>query len=122
MFRTLQCLCLFFLCLVPILVYGQMSESGKMQDTQTVTGCLQKGQETGGYTLTGDDGKLWELSSRRVELAEHVGHKVTLTGHAAQVSDAKEKEIATSEQQETSGKEHGDLRVTSLKMVSDSCK
>jgi hypothetical protein len=122
MFRTMQCLCLFFLCLGPILVYGQMSENGKMQDTQTVTGCLQKGQETGGYTITGDDGKVWELSSKKVELAEHVGHKVTLTGHAAQASEAQEKEIANSEQQEANGKEHGDLRVTSLKMVSDSCK
>src|SRR5215470_5735627 len=43
---------------------------------QNVTGCLQKGDEPGGFTLTGDDGKVWELtSSSDVNLADHVGHK-----------------------------------------------
>jgi len=89
---------------------------------QSVTGCLQKGDEPGGFTITGDDGKVWELHSKKVQLADHVGHTVTVTGSAASRSKAQEEKIEANEKKEAGGKEHGDLRVSSLKMVSDSCK
>jgi hypothetical protein len=89
---------------------------------ETATGCLQKGDEANGYTLTTDDGKIWELQSTKVKLADHVGHKVTVMGAAAKGSDAMEKKKESSETKETEGKEHGDLKVSSLKMVSESCK
>jgi hypothetical protein len=46
----------------------------------TVTGCLQKGQEAGTYTLTSKDGKTYSVTSKSVHLNGHVGHTVTLTG------------------------------------------
>jgi hypothetical protein len=46
----------------------------------TVTGCLQKGQQAGTYSLTSKDGKTWAVKSSSLKLDGHVGHTVTLTG------------------------------------------
>ena len=90
---------------------------------QTVTGCLQKGDEKGEFSITGEDGKTWGLRSSSVKLEEHVGHKVTVTGTAAGESKAEAKKEKKEGQVENAGQkeEYGDLRVTQLKMVSDSC-
>jgi hypothetical protein len=115
----------------PLLMQAQDNSGQSMSDANgghmaaskgTATGCLQKGDEPNGYTLTADDGKIWELQSTKVKLADHVGHKVTVMGTAAKASDAMEKKKESSETKETEGKEHGDLKVSSLKMVSESCK
>lgn len=89
---------------------------------QTVTGCLQKGDEAGGFMITGEDGKVWEVHGKAVKLAGHVGHTVTVTGSAGKRSKAQEAQLEASEKKEAGEKEHGDLRVTGLKMVSSSCK
>jgi len=87
----------------------------------TVTGCLQKGDETGEYSITGDDGKTYGLRSKTVSLSEHLGHKVTVTGTLRAESAEKEKgEAAEHEKKEAA--EAGDIRVTDLKMVSDKCQ
>jgi hypothetical protein len=91
----------------------------------TVTGCLQKGDSANEFAITGENGKTWELRSRTVKLAEHVGHTVTITGvrhHETKAEEAKEQKTESKESKEAEAKEAGDLRVTSLKMVSDSCK
>ena len=96
-------------------------EHKSTRHTESVTGCLQKGDEAGGYALTGDDGKMWELRSKSVKLADHVGHKVTVTGSPSHHSKAHEEKMETAEKKEAAGKEYGDLRVSSLRMVSESC-
>jgi len=96
--------------------------------TKTVTGCLEKSDEAGEFAITGEDSKRWELRSSTVKLDEHVGHKVTVTGATTRESKAEEKRESKAEEkkegqmEKASGKEeYGELRVTSLKMVSDSC-
>ena len=87
----------------------------------TVTGCLQKGDEPGEYSITGEDGKTYGLRSKAVNLSQHLGHKVTITGTLRAESAEKEKgEAAEHEKKEAA--EAGDIRVTDLKMVSDTCK
>jgi hypothetical protein len=118
---------ILFVSLGPAYLYGaqQMADEKAEKASaskHSVTGCLQKGDEAGGFTITGDDGKVWELHSKKVQLADHVGHTVTVTGSAASKSKAQEEKIEADEKKEAGGKEHGDLRVSSLKMVSDSCK
>src|SRR5258706_8055825 len=81
----------------------------------SVTGCLQKGDEMGGFTITGKDGKVWELHGKKVDLSGHVGHTVTVTGSAANRSKAEEEKVEANEKKEAGEKEHGDLHVTSLK-------
>src|SRR5580704_8226435 len=93
-----------------------------MSSGVTVTGCLQKGDEPKGFMLTGEDGKIWELRGSEVNLSEHAGHRVTITGSSVKAADSTEKKVGESETKEANGKEHGDLKVSSLKMVSESCQ
>ena len=91
--------------------------------TMTVTGCLQKGDEVGEFSIAGEDGKVWGLRSSTIKLEGHLGHKVTVAGTASGESKAeakkekKEGEVENASQKE----EYRDLSVTSLKMISDTC-
>ena len=76
--------------------------------TMTVTGCLtQDEKEKNEYLITGEDGKTWGLKSSSVKLHDHLNHKVTVTGKV------------TKEGHEN---EAGDLNVSNLQMVSQSCQ
>ncbi len=87
----------------------------------TVTGCLQKGDEADEFSITGEDGKTYGLRSSAVDLSKHLGHKVTVTGTLKAESYEKEKgESEEHEKKEVT--EAGDIRVTNLKMVRDTCK
>jgi hypothetical protein len=90
----------------------------------TVTGCLQKGDEAGEYSITGQDGKTYGLRSKSVNLSKHLGHKVTVMGSLKPESEehekAEAKEHASSGNKEAA--EAGDIRVTSLKMISETCQ
>ncbi len=105
-----------------VLALGFGSLAGATQEKTTngkavsVTGCLQKGDEAGEYSITSEDGKRYGLRSKTVGLAKHVGHKVTVTG--TQVREESEEK----EKKEAGGGEYADLRVTSLKMISEGCK
>jgi ribosomal protein L12E/L44/L45/RPP1/RPP2 len=90
------------------------------KETKTVTGCLQKGDKPGEFSITGDDGKVWGLHSKSVKLEQHVGHQVTVTGTVHHETKAEEKAEGQMEKA-ASNEEYGDLRVSELKMVSDTC-
>ena len=108
-----------------LVVYAQdnsaQGANNNSNGEQTVTGCLQKGQESKGYFLTSSEGKVWELTGNSLNFGEHVGHTVAVTGSEGRQPEAQEKKISGHENKEASGKEHGDIQVSSLKMVSDSC-
>ena len=93
------------------------------KETKTVTGCLQKGDEAGEFSIAGEDGKVWGLRSSTVKLEDHVGHKVTVAGTASGESKAEEKKEKKEGEVENASKkeEYRDLRVTSLKMISETC-
>jgi hypothetical protein len=113
----------YILALVLALSFGSLTVAGQEKTTGgkavTVTGCLQKGDEAGEYSITSEDGKRYGLRSKSVGLSKHVGHKVTVTG--TQMREENE-ESEKKEAKEPGGGEYADLRVTNLKMVSDSCK
>jgi hypothetical protein len=88
---------------------------------QTVMGCLQKGDEPDEFSITGEDGKTYGLRSSTVDPSKHLGHKVTVTGSLKAESYEKEKG-EREEHEKKEAAEAGDIRVTNLKMVSDSCK
>ena len=95
-------------------------------DVRDVTGCLAKGDSATEFLLTGNDGSTWEVRSSKVALAEHVGHTVTATGVVsnAAMHNMKEdaKEAAKDSGMKKDDREHGHLKVTTVKMVSESCK
>ena len=114
---------ILFVSLCPLALIAQEKQEKKAEKaahTQTVTGCLQKGDEAGELSITGEDGKTWGLHSTSVKLDQHLGHKVTVTGSTTQESKAEEKKEGEVEKA-SSKQEYADLDVTSLKMVSDSC-
>ena len=76
-----------------------------------VTGCLRQGAAANIYTLTDEDGKTWDLRSRTVALAPHVGHTVTATGT-----------IPKSDKSSDDNTPQNHLVVTAVKMVRNSCK
>jgi len=96
--------------------------SDSSMKTKSITGCVNKGQEAGGYFLKDDNGKTWELTDSDDKVADHVGHKVTLTGMSTKETKSEEAKIATAEKAEGNGKHSGDFRVSSVKMISDSCQ
>jgi Protein of unknown function (DUF5818) len=93
--------------------------------TRTLTGCVSKGEDANEYRLTTAKGSTWELNSDAVKLADHVGHSVTVTGTVAHNKMHGMKEDAKGEAKEHGmakhSTEHGQLTVTDLTMVSESC-
>lgn len=84
----------------------------------TVTGCLQKGDEANEYSIKAH-GKTYGLTSTKVNLSDHVGHKVTVHGYITPES------AEGAEANENAAGEKGgdiDMTVTSLKMVSKTCQ
>ena len=97
----------------------------KSADVRTVTGCLRSGDSSGEYELVGQNGSTWELRGDSVDLASHVGHKVTITGAVRNAGMHGMKEDAKKAARDTgmnTSSEHGHMTVTSMSMVSDSCK
>lgn len=94
-------------------------------NVRTLTGCIQKGEDSNEYDLVGQDGSTWELKSDAVDLSSHLGHTVTITGAVAHPMAHGMKEDTKREAQEhgmdKSATEHGHLTVTNLTMVSSSC-
>jgi hypothetical protein len=112
------------LCLILAMsTFGLAKEKGDVRD---ITGCLSKGDSANEYMLTASDGGTWEVRSSKVALADHVGHTVTATGVVsnAKMHNMKEdaKDAATDSGMKKSNEEHGHMKVTELKMVSESCK
>ncbi|HEU5403887.1 MAG TPA: hypothetical protein VFU86_21210 [Terriglobales bacterium] len=129
-FLALSTIVFVFLC-VTLSAFAQENNEEKHEKSmtagkQSVTGCLQKGDEAGEYSITGDDGKTYGLRSSAVDLSKHVGHKVTITGTTK--AESAEKESAEKEKTEAAEKgkmesnEAGDIRVTKLKMISEKCQ
>ena len=107
---------LAFFSLLPVLLNAQdMSKQG-----MSVTGCLKQGSDAGGYYIMAD-GKMYEVSGHGVNLAQHVGHTVTVTGHTIKMSEAQEAKKEASEKMEAGSSPYEDFQVTNLKMVSENC-
>jgi len=119
-------LTLLLLAVTPGRGAAQDTPSATHNKTRTLTGCLQKGDDADEYKLTTAKGSTWELKSNGHKLSHHVGHTVTITGVVsnAELHGAKEdaKAEAKEHDMDKDSTEHGHMKVTSLKMVSDSCK
>jgi len=94
--------------------------------TRTLTGCLQKGDDAKEYKLTTAKGGTWEIKSDSLNLGDHVGHRVTITGVVSNAKMHGMKEDAKAEMKEHDmdkhATEHGHMTATDLTMVSDTCE
>jgi len=109
--------------ILAVCTFGFAKEKADIRD---ITGCLAKGDDAKEFLLTANDGSTWEVTSSKVALADHLGHTVTVTGVVsnAKMHNMKEdaKEMAKDAGMKKSDTEHGHLKATDVKMVSDSCK
>lgn len=105
---------------------GQDKTKTTYKKTRTLSGCLQTGDAANEYKLTTAKGATWEIKSDTLKLGDHVGHSVTLTGVVSNAKMHGMKEDAKAEAKEhgvdKDSTEHGHMTVTSLSMVSDTCK
>lgn len=99
----------------------------------SVTGCLQKGDKKGTYSLTDKMGNKHWVTSKTVPLDKHVGHTVTLSGSSMMSDNSKMMDSGKMSGMSDSSKMgagkmssdkmgmSGAMDVTSLSMVSASC-
>lgn len=114
--RSLVLVLAVFFALAVSAFAASPQQGSKQAGSLSVTGCLQKGDEAGEFAITGENGKSYELVSRSVKLSEHVGHKVSVTGTL--IGEKNEENPKKEAGEGWSGK----IRVSSLKMVSETCK
>ena len=94
----------------------------KKPASHSMTGCLAKGETADTYKLTDVTGtgpktvELVEIATG-VDLAAHVGHKVTITGTTMKAAEAAKAEGTTATKEAT---EHH-MHVDAVKMVSATC-
>jgi hypothetical protein len=84
----------------------------------SVTGCLKKGDKKDVYSVTDASGKKHWVTSSTIPLSGHVGHTVTVSGTAAM-----DNKMGSDTSMKASGDMNmGPMNVTSMTMVSASCK
>jgi hypothetical protein len=90
----------------------------------TVTGCLQNGDKPGDFLITGNDGNTWDVGSSTFRLDQLVGSKLTISGTPRRDAKVHEKKASKEGEIEKAAKKERvrDLRPTSIKLLSDSCK
>lgn len=117
------------LCLAPLVLLTLLSGLSSAQDNMSMgggkasmsaTGCLKQGTNPDGFYLMGQDGKMYELMGPG--LSAHVNHTVTVTGHQVTLSHAQEEKKEATEKTEAGGKPYVDMKVSNIKMVSESCQ
>lgn len=110
--------------------------AGMNEKAVSVTGCLQqKPGSTNDFTIVGEDGKTYELEgSKNVALADHVGHKITVTGERKGRGEKHDKsaegqksssESRSSTESRTTGMSTSEaprLKVKGVQMISSSCQ
>ena len=105
--------------LLSLLTLGVQAQDN-VSKTTSVTGCLKRGVESGGFYIVGADGRFWELSGK-ID-ATQVGRKVTVNGHVPHRPEIEEAKYVENEKMEANGKPISDFEVTGLKMISKSCQ
>jgi hypothetical protein len=115
-----------------LLFAGTLSASAAMTPAahaaDSATGCLQKGDKPDTYKLVTKDGKSWDVWSKKVSLAGHVGHTMTLTGDVTKgdmpaMKDTSMSKMGMGDSSKMSGMSMsaGSMNVTAVAMVSATC-
>jgi hypothetical protein len=123
-----RCAALGFLLFGSLVLFGQENSPNSQPNPDrtaksgvlvNVTGCLKK-TASGGYYVSDQQGRTWELTSKKVDLAKQVFHTVSVSGHPSSTVQPQE---GKSEQDRTpqADDRRFALDVTELEMVSNSC-
>ena len=118
-----------FVLAAALLVTGTLSASAatnsRARAADSATGCLQKGDKPDTYKLVAKDVKSWDVWSKKVSLAGHVGHTVTLTGDVTKgaMKDTSMSKMGMGDSSKMSGASasSGSMNVATMTMVSATC-
>lgn len=119
-------LCVVVAAFISLCALAQ-DESANKSDVRDITGCLTKSGGGSEYLLTGSDGSTWEIhENNAVNLAKHVNQTVEVKAVVAnsKAHNTKEdtKEMANDAGMKNKTAEHGHLKVTDVKRISNSCQ
>ena len=121
-------LCLVVAGCTSLWAFGQDESTNKSKaEVRNITGCLTKSGGGDEYLLTAGDGSTWEVhENNSVDLAAHVNQTVDLRGVVSheKMHNMKEdaKDMAADSGATKNKAEHGHLKPTHIKKVSDSCQ
>ena len=100
--------------------FAQTQSGKEPPKASSLTGCLVKGDEPREVWLAQKDGRIYGLESSKIELSEHLGHKVIVTGYV--LPEGKEEAgVEPQKKNKTGRRETADFRVLTLKMISTTC-
>lgn len=122
----------FFSMLIGVATFGQNSSGPGTYQSQdhsakSITGCLQTGDKAGEYSINEANGNVWTVKSKKLDLSQHVGQQVRVTGRWADEQTTETPDRPGAKQVDSSGAEAPSatatnrLDVKSLKMISQSC-
>jgi hypothetical protein len=125
--RLLLCLVLAGLSTAWAIAQDSDSDAKSKGEVRSITGCLTKGPSANEFLLTSSDGSTWEVhSNNAIDLASHLGHTIKAKGVVShsKMHNMKEdaKDVAKDSGMKNNNTEHGHLKVTDVRRVSDSCQ
>jgi hypothetical protein len=98
------------------LAFAQGAQAQQTPKEHSMTGCLKSGDQPNTYMITDVEGtgpKTIGIVSSAPDLAPHVGHKIEITGTAVSAMKAeKDKNVPKADHY---------MRVTAMKMISETC-
>ena len=124
---TCLMLCVVLVGLTSAWALAQDTSNNSKGAVRNITGCLTKHGGGDEYLLTGTDGSTWEIhENSSVDLAAHVNQTVEVRGAVSneKMHNMKEdaKDMASDSGATKHKAEHGHLKPTDIKKVSDSCQ
>jgi hypothetical protein len=125
--RLLLCVVLAGLTTAWAIAQDSDTDAKSKGDVRSVTGCVTKGPGANEFLLTASDGSTWEVhNNNAVDLTSHLGHTIRAKGVVSHAKMHNMKEDAKGAAKDAGMKnnntEHGHLKVTDVRMVSESCQ
>jgi hypothetical protein len=125
--RLLLCVVLAGLTTAWAIAQDSDADAKSKGEVRSITGCLTKGPSANEFLLTSSDGSTWEVhSNNAIDLASHLGHTIKAKGVVShsKMHNMKEdvKDVAKDSGMKNNNTEHGHLKVTDVRRVSDSCQ
>jgi hypothetical protein len=125
--RLVSCVILAGLTAACAIAQGSDTDARSKGEVRSITGCVTKGPSANQFLLTASDGSSWEVhNNNAIDLTSHLGHTIEAKGVVSHSKMHNMKEDAKGAAKDSGMKnnntEHGHLKVTDVRMVSESCQ
>src|SRR6202790_3697656 len=125
--RLLLCVVLAGLTTAWAIAQDSDTDAKSKGEVRSITGCVTKGPSANEFLLTASDGSTWEVhNNNAIDLTSHLGHTIRVKGVVSHSKMHNMKEDAKAAAKDVGRKKkktaHGHLKVTDVRMVSESCQ